>query len=89
LTLASNRGILQYMKNFTTFQSRTASTVRHLSAFSPDGVKWQVTNRVGKFKFFPHLTDALMYAEGVHRLDDLSSEARQYWNLVAICNDLG
>jgi len=35
------------------------------------------------------LTDALMYAEGVHRLDDLSSEARQYWNLVAICNDLG
>ena len=71
------------MKNFTTFESRTASTVRHLSASSTDGVKWQVTIRGGKFKFFPHLTDALMYAEGVTKLDNLSREARQYWNLVA------
>jgi len=35
-------------------------------------------------KFFAHLTDALMYAEGVNELDELSPAARQYWNQVAM-----
>jgi hypothetical protein len=47
--------------------------------------KWEVQRLVdGSSIFFKYLTDALMYVEGVTKLDDISSEARQYWNLVAM-----
>jgi hypothetical protein len=78
LTLVSNRGILQYMKNFTTknFDLRPVVSTR---------AKWEVQRLVdGNSTFFQHLTDALMYVEGVTKLDDISSEARQYWNMVAM-----
>lgn len=47
--------------------------------------KWEVQRLVdGSSIFFQYLTDALMYVEGVTRLDSLSREARQYWNQVAM-----
>ena len=47
--------------------------------------KWEVQRLVdGSSIFFQYLTDALMYVEGVTRLDNLSREARQFWNLVAM-----
>jgi hypothetical protein len=30
------------------------------------------------------LTDALMYVEGVTKIDNLSREARQFWNVAAM-----
>jgi hypothetical protein len=66
------------MKNFTTknFEVRPVVSTR---------VKWEVQRLVdGNSKFFQYLTDALMYAEGVTKLDDLSPTARQYWNMVAM-----
>jgi hypothetical protein len=46
--------------------------------------KWEVQRLVdGNSIFFQHLTDALMYVEGVTKLDNLSREARQYWGMVA------
>jgi hypothetical protein len=48
------------------------------------GEKWEVLDANGKATWHVYLTDALMAAECVHRLDDLSSEARQYWNKVAM-----
>jgi hypothetical protein len=71
------------MKNFTTknFEVRPLGDV-------PAGYglrKWEAQRLVdGSSIFFQYLTDALMWVESVHRLDDLSSEARQYWNLVAM-----
>ena len=72
------------MKNFTTFESRTGNNLRPLPFHTFYGEKWEVLDANGKATWHKHLTDALMYVEGVHRLDDLSSEARQYWNLVAM-----
>jgi hypothetical protein len=37
----------------------------------------------GTSLFFQYLTDALMYVEGVTKLDNLSREARQFWGEVA------
>ena len=72
------------MKNFTTFESRTANNLRPLPFHTVYGEKWEVLDVNGKATWHTNLTDALMVTEGVHRLDDLSSEARQYWNLVAM-----
>jgi hypothetical protein len=38
----------------------------------------------GSSKFFPYLTDALLYADNVTTLNDLSSGARMFWNTVAL-----
>lgn len=84
LTPASNRVILRYMKNFTTFESRTGNNLRPMPFHTFYGQKWEVLDADGKATWHVYLTDALMAAERVHRLDDLSSEARQYWNLVAM-----
>jgi hypothetical protein len=65
------------MKNFTTknFNVRPVVSTR---------AKWEVQRLVdGSSRFFKHLTDALMYAEGVTKLDNLSREARQFWGEVA------
>jgi translation elongation factor EF-1beta len=70
------------MKAFTTknFEVRPLSNV-------PVGYglrKWEVQRLVdGSSIFFQYLTDALMYVEGVTRLDNLSREARQFWNVAA------
>jgi hypothetical protein len=72
------------MKNFTTFESRTGNNLRPLPFHTIDAMWWEVLDANGKATWHKHLTDALMWVEGVHRLDDLSSEARQYWNLVAM-----
>ena len=59
--------------------------VRPLPFHTWHGEKWEVRSlHPGKWKFFKHLTDALMYAEGVSNLDELSPAARQYWNQVAM-----
>ena len=72
------------MKNFTTKNFE----VRPVMGNTPVGyglAKWEAQRLVdGSSRFFQYLTDALMYAEGVTRLDNLSREARQYWNLVAM-----
>jgi hypothetical protein len=71
------------MKNFTTrnFEVRPLIDV-------PVGYglrKWEVHSLVdGRSIFFQYLTDALIYAEHIPLLDNLSPEARQYWNLVAM-----
>lgn len=71
------------MKNFTTknFEVRPLGDV-------PAGYglrKWEVQRLAdGSSISFQYLTDALMYVESVTRLDNLSREARQYWNLVAM-----
>lgn len=73
------------MKNFTTFQSRTGYDLRPLPFHTWHGEKWEVISNDGQdMQFFVHLTDALMYAENVDSLDNLSSNARHYWNMVAI-----
>ena len=72
------------MKNFTTFESRSGNNLRPLPFHTVYGEQWEVLDANGKATWHTHLTDALMWVEGVHRLDDLSSEARQYWNLVAM-----
>ena len=72
------------MKNFTMFESRSGSNLRPMPFHTCYGEKWEVIDRNGKATWYVHLTDALMVTEGVHRLDDLSREARQYWNLVAM-----
>ena len=73
------------MKNFTTFESRSGNNLRPLPFHTFYGEKWEVLDATGySVSWHKHLTDALMVTEGVHRLDDLSSEARQYWNLVAV-----
>ena len=47
--------------------------------------KWEAQRLVdGSSIFFQYLTDALMYVEGVTKINNLSREARQYWNLVAM-----
>ena len=47
--------------------------------------KWEAQRLVdGSSIFFQYLTDALMYVEGVTKITNLSREARQYWNLVAM-----
>jgi hypothetical protein len=46
--------------------------------------QWEVQRLVdGSSIFFKYLTDALMYVEGVTKLDNLSSEARQFWGVAA------
>lgn len=71
------------MKTFTTknFEVRPLGNV-------PAGYglrKWEVQRLVdGSSIFFQYLTDALMYVEGVTRLDNLSREARQFWNVAAM-----
>jgi hypothetical protein len=46
--------------------------------------KWEVQRLVdGSSIFFQYLTDALMYVEGVTKIDNLSREARQFWNVAA------
>ena len=46
--------------------------------------RWEVIRLVdGNSIFFQHLPDALMYVEGVTKLDKLSREARQFWGVVA------
>jgi hypothetical protein len=62
----------------------TSYEVRPLPFHTWTGEKWEVISHEGQdLQFFVHLTDALMHAEGVDRLDDLSTEARQYWNQMA------
>ena len=62
----------------------TTYEVRPLPFHTWHGEKWEVVNEeFGDQQFFVHLTDALMYAEGVDSLDSLSREGRQYWNRVA------
>ena len=66
------------MTNFTmkNFEVRPVVSTR---------AKWEVQRLVdGNSIFFQHLTDALMYVEGVTRLDNLSREARQFWNVAAM-----
>ena len=47
--------------------------------------KWEVQRLVdGSSIFFQYLTDALMYVEGVTKIDNLSREARQFWNAAAM-----
>ena len=59
--------------------------VRPLPFHTWHGEKWEVRSlRAGKWKFFKHLTDALMFAENVTDLDDLSPAARKFWNQVAM-----
>ena len=72
------------MKNFTTFESRTGSNLRPLPFHTVYGEKWEVLDANGKATWHTNLTDALIVTEGVTKLDDISSEARQYWNLVAM-----
>jgi len=73
------------MKNFTMFESRTGRNLRPLPFHTFSGQKWEVLENDGQdMQFFVHLTDALMYAENVDSLDNLSSNARHYWNMVAI-----
>ena len=81
MTNGENECILQYMKKYTT----NTAEVRPLPFHTWHGEKWEVRDTVwhGQ-KFFAHLTDALMYAEGVNELDHLSPAARQYWNQVAM-----
>lgn len=63
----------------------TSYEVRPLPFHTWAGQKWEVASNDGQdLQFFVHLTDALMYAEGVDRLDDLSREARQFWHQVAM-----
>ena len=84
LTSQYNKVILQYMKNIQTFQT-ISREVRPLPFHTWHGEKWEVADTLGNdLQFFVHLTDALMYAEGVDTLDDLSRESRQYWNMVAM-----
>jgi hypothetical protein len=84
LTSPHNKVILQYMKNTTKFET-AAHEVRPLPFHTWHGEKWEVTNTVEhNLTFFVHLTDALMYAENVDSIDELSREARQYWNMVAM-----
>ena len=72
------------MKNIQKFETPLAE-VHPMPFHTWHGEKWEVINTVwhGQ-RFFEHLTDALMYAEGVDTLDELSREARQYWNMVAM-----
>lgn len=73
------------MKNFTMFESRSGSNLRPMPFHTFYGEKWEVISKDGQdMQFFVHLTDALMYAENVDNLDNLSSAARQYWNMVAM-----
>lgn len=73
------------MKNFTMFESRTGRNLRPLPFHTFSGQKWEVLENDGQdMQFFVYLTDALMYAENVDSLDNLSSNARHYWNMVAI-----
>jgi hypothetical protein len=84
LTSPYNKVILQYMKNIQKFQT-ISREVRPLPFHTWGGEKWEVADTLGNdLQFFVHLTDALMYAEGVDTLDDLSRESRQYWNMVAM-----
>ena len=84
MTSSYNKVILQYMKNIQTFQT-ISREVRPLPFHTWHGEKWEVADTLGNdLQFFVHLTDALMYAEGVDTLDDLSRESRQYWNMVAM-----
>ena len=84
LTSPYNKVILQYMKNIQKFQTLSRE-VRPLPFHTWHGEKWEVADTLGDdLQFFVHLTDALMYAEGVDTLDDLSRESRQYWNMVAM-----
>jgi len=65
------------MTNFTTntFEVRPV-VANHCS--------WEVQLLVdGSSRFFPRLTDALMYAEGVTYWDALSNDAREFWDMVA------
>ena len=73
-----------YYSMMNKYTTNTAE-VRPLPFHTWHGEKWEVLDTMwhGQ-KFFAHLTDALMYAEGVNQLDDLSSAARQYWNQVAM-----
>jgi hypothetical protein len=65
------------MKNFTTKHFEVRPVVS-----TP--AKWEVQRLVdGSSIFFQYLTDALMYVEGVTKLDNLSREARQFWGEVA------
>ena len=85
-SLTSRRlsGNIQYMKNINSLHT-CLNEVRPLPFHTWHGEKWEVRSvRAGKWKFFKHLTDALMFAENVTDLDDLSTEARQYWNMVAM-----
>jgi len=58
--------------------------VRPLPFHTFYGEKWEVLDANGKATWHTHLTDALIYAEGVNELDELSPAARQYWNQVAM-----
>ena len=71
-------------KNLTKFET-LAHEVRPMPFHTWHGEKWEVINTVWHGQeFFVHLTDALMYAENVDSIDELSTEARQYWNMVAM-----
>ena len=77
------------MNKYTT----NTAEVRPLPFHTWHGEKWEVRDTIWssrlrmpwhRQKFFAHLTDALMYAEGVNQLNDLSPAARQYWNRVSM-----
>ena len=94
LTYRINRLYLGMIKNET--KSTKKCTQCHAPMFPSDGEQlntmgfcsWDCVQRwengCNYLQFFVHLTDALMYAEGVDTLDDLSRESRQYWNMVAM-----
>ena len=85
-SLTSHRlsGNMRHMKNILNFES-VAHTVRPMPFHTWHGEKWEVSDDNGQdLQFFVHLTDALMYAENVDSIDDLSADARQYWNMVAM-----
>jgi hypothetical protein len=47
--------------------------------------EWEVQRLAdGSIMFFLYLTEALLYAENVTTINELSSEARMFWNTVAL-----
>jgi hypothetical protein len=70
------------MNNFTIFESRTGNILRP-QFFTHRLPKWEVLHRDGDVTWHDFLTDALIVAECVTKLDDLSSEARKFWGVAA------
>jgi hypothetical protein len=68
------------MNNNTIFESRTGNILRP-QFFTHLLPQWEVLHRDGDVTWHAFLTDALIVAEGVTKLDDLSREARQFWRM--------
>lgn len=65
--------------------SFSVRSVQRMYTGADDSVEaWEAQRLVdGSSIFFQYLTDALLYAEGVTAIDELSPEARVFWNTVA------